>query len=167
MSVAWSLLQEPSSFPPEPGEMLGHPRPWVCHCPLLYCCQEGDSKFIAGCAWPLTGKPRANANQRDIHQLLAGGQRVVVPVALKPQRLSELPPCWEQIVSSRSICFLQARKKTHWVFGTDSPFLLLGSALGIFFSLVPAVSSCFTWRKCMMWSLEKPAGKLSARKDCK
>ena len=129
------------------------------------------SKAIAECAWSVTGKSRANANRHDIHQLLLGGQGVVVPIALKLQKLSELPPRWEQIFTSSLICFLQARRNLawflHWVFGTDPPFLLLGSAHGIFFSLVPAISSSFTWLKHMAWSLEKPAGRLSTRKEHK
>jgi len=69
--------------------VLGHPWPWGCCCLLLLCCWwysllEGDSKAIAGCVWPVTGKSMADANHHDVHNLLTSGQGVVVPVALKP-----------------------------------------------------------------------------------
>lgn len=91
-SVARSLWQEPSSFSPEPGEVLGHPWPWSCCCLLLYCCQEGDSKAIAECAWPVTGKWRAIANQHDIHQFLLAEQGVVIPIVLKQQSCQSCHP---------------------------------------------------------------------------
>lgn len=104
--------------------------------PAVYCFQEGNFKVAAECAWPLTAKSRTNANCQDIQQLLLGGQGLVIPWSLKPQGMSELPPFWEQIFISSLICFLQTKRNLvgflQWVFGTDTPFLLLGSVHGVF-----------------------------------
>lgn len=103
---------------------------------LLYCCQGGDDKATAECARPVAAKSRTNANWQDIQQLLLGGQRLVIPLALKPQRMSELPPFWKQIFISSLIYFLQTRRNLvwflQWVCGRDPPFFLLGSVHGIF-----------------------------------